>query len=109
MFHGARSSSTKVSNKDVSACIAINLEALLPFPLGEDEEEQFLVDRDAENYGHWNLEVANSGKSEFGGTLYSGGGGLGGGDNSEMNYSFNENETTGSFSEDLDESFERGG
>jgi hypothetical protein len=26
-----------------------------------------------------------------------------------MNYSFNENETTGSFSEDLDESFERGG
>jgi hypothetical protein len=71
MFHGARSSSTKVSNKDVSACIAINLEALLPFPLGEDEEEQFLVDRDAENYGHWNLEVANSGKSEFGGTLYS--------------------------------------
>jgi hypothetical protein len=47
MFHGARSSSTKVSNKDVSACIAINLEALLPFPLGEDEEEQFLVDRDA--------------------------------------------------------------
>ena len=109
MFHGARSSSTKVSNKDVSACIAINLEALLPFPLGEDEEEQFLVDRDAENYGHWNLEVANSGKSEFGGTLYSGGGGLGGGDNIEMNYSFNENETTGSFSEDLDESFERGG
>ena len=36
-------------------------------------------------------------------------GGLAEGDNSEMNYSFNENDTTGSFSEDLDESFERGG
>jgi hypothetical protein len=82
---------------------------LLPFPLGEDEEEQFLVDREAENYAHWNSGVASSGQSEFGGTFLSGGGVLAGGDNSEMNYSFNENETTGSFSEDLDESFERGG
>jgi len=109
MFHGARSSSSKVSDKDVDPCIAINLEALLPFPLGEDEEEQFLVDREAENYAHWNSGVASSGQSEFGGTFLSGGGVLAGGDNSEMNYSFNENETTGSFSEDLDESFERGG
>jgi len=109
MFHGARSSSSKVSDKNVDPCIAINLEALLPFPLGEDEEEQFLVDREAENYAHWNSGVASSGQSEFGGTFLSGGGVLAGGDNSEMNYSFNENETTGSFSEDLDESFERGG
>ena len=36
----------------MSVCIAINLEALLPFPIGEEEEEQFLVDREAENYGH---------------------------------------------------------
>ena len=46
MFSGTRSSSTKVPNKDMSVCIAI-VEALLPFPIGEEEEEQFLVDREA--------------------------------------------------------------
>ena len=59
MFSGTRSSSTKVPNKDMSVCIAINLEALLHrFLSGKEEEEQFLVDREAENYGHWNLGVA---------------------------------------------------
>jgi hypothetical protein len=112
MFHGARSSSTKVSAKDVGICIAINLEALLPFPLGEEEDDEFL-DRAGEygNHGNWNMDVQSSkSKSEYGGGLpaaaTSGGNVLG--ESSEMNYSFNKNDISGSdFGDDLDDSFER--